>query len=87
VAFDRRGGRLGHGSGDYDRLLRHARPDAPLVALAFECQLFDEVPTDALDVFMDQVVTEAAAYHGLGRGRGGRLRPPRPPTETAGLDE
>ena len=44
VAFDRRGGRLGHGFGYYDKLLERARPDAPLVALAFECQLFPHVP-------------------------------------------
>src|SRR5262249_47891911 len=52
VAFDRTGARMGHGKGYYDKLLQHARPDAPLVALAFECQLFPEVPTAAHDVFM-----------------------------------
>src|SRR5579871_1228250 len=40
VAFDRFGGRMGHGFGYYDKLLEHARPDTPLVAMAFECQLF-----------------------------------------------
>src|SRR5581483_9788056 len=49
VAFDRRGARMGHGFGYYDKLLQHARRDAPLVALAFECQLFPEVPTQAHD--------------------------------------
>ena len=39
VAFDRRGGRTGHGKGYYDKLLEHRRPDTPLVALAFECQM------------------------------------------------
>lgn len=69
VAFDRRGGRMGHGKGYYDKLLEHARPDTPLVALAFECQLFDEIPTADHDVFMDAVVTESAVYPGRGRAK------------------
>ena len=67
VAFDRRGARMGHGFGYYDKLLEHARADAPLVALAFECQLFPEIPTQAHDVFMDKIVTERAIYPGKGR--------------------
>lgn len=67
VAFDRRGGRSGHGKGYYDKLLEHARPDTPLVALAFECQMFDEVPTAEHDIFMDKVITEKAIYVGRGR--------------------
>jgi len=62
VAFDRRGGRLGHGKGYYDKLLRNRRPDTPLVALAFECQLFPEIPTEEHDVFMDKVITENGVY-------------------------
>ena len=69
VAFDRRGGRMGHGFGYYDKLLQHARPESPLVALAFECQLFPEIPTQAHDIFMDKVITESAVYLGKGRGR------------------
>jgi 5-formyltetrahydrofolate cyclo-ligase len=67
VAFDRTGARMGHGKGYYDKLLQHARPDAPLVALAFECQLFPEIPTASHDIFMDLVITERAIYHGKGR--------------------
>ncbi|MDB5343317.1 MAG: 5-formyltetrahydrofolate cyclo-ligase family protein [Schlesneria sp.] len=67
VAFDREGGRTGHGKGYYDKLLEHARPDTPLVALAFECQLFDKIPMQDHDVFMDKVITEKAAYNGRGR--------------------
>lgn len=67
VAFDRRGGRTGHGKGYYDKLLEHARAETPLVALAFECQLFDEIPMMEHDVFMDKIVTEAAVYPGRGR--------------------
>lgn len=68
VAFDRRGARMGHGKGYYDKLLEHARPDTPLVALAFECQLFDEIPTAAHDVFMDKIITEQRIYDCQGRG-------------------
>jgi 5-formyltetrahydrofolate cyclo-ligase len=67
VAFDRRGGRTGHGKGYYDKLLQHARKDAPLVALSFECQLFDEIPTGEHDIFMDKVVTEDNVFEGRGR--------------------
>lgn len=67
VAFDRTGARMGHGKGYYDKLLQHARPDAPLVALAFECQLFQEIPTAPHDIFMDLIITERAIYHGKGR--------------------
>jgi len=67
VAFTRDGARMGHGKGYYDKLLEHARPDAPLVALAFECQLFPEIPTQPHDVFMDKIITEAAVYDGRGR--------------------
>jgi 5-formyltetrahydrofolate cyclo-ligase len=69
VAFDRRGGRMGHGKGYYDKLLQHARPDAPLVALAFECQLFPEIPVAPHDIFMDKIITEAAVYSGKGRAK------------------
>jgi 5-formyltetrahydrofolate cyclo-ligase len=67
VAFDRMGGRMGHGFGYYDKLLQHARADTPLVALAFECQLFAQIPMDEHDIFMDKVITEAATYQGKGR--------------------
>jgi 5-formyltetrahydrofolate cyclo-ligase len=67
VAFDRNGGRTGHGKGYYDKLLQHARLDAPLIALSFECQLFDKIPAESHDIFMDKVVTEAAVYQGKGR--------------------
>lgn len=67
VAFDRRGHRLGHGKGYYDRLLAQVRPDAPLVGLAFECQLFPEIPSGPHDVAMDRVITEKAVYRGQGR--------------------
>jgi 5-formyltetrahydrofolate cyclo-ligase len=67
VAFDRNGARMGHGFGYYDKLLEHSRLTTPLVALAFECQLFEEIPTADHDIFMDKIITEKAVYQGRGR--------------------
>jgi 5-formyltetrahydrofolate cyclo-ligase len=64
VVFDRRGGRMGHGWGFYDRLLERARPDTHLIALAFDCQIVDEVPMEAHDIPVHKVVTETAVYEG-----------------------
>jgi 5-formyltetrahydrofolate cyclo-ligase len=62
VAFDACGRRLGHGKGYYDRLLARIRPETFLVAPAFECQIFDEIPTTCQDLPVDRVVTETNMY-------------------------
>ncbi len=62
VAFDARGGRLGHGKGFYDRLLARTRPGTSAVAVAFECQLFPHVPMGPHDVPIDKLITEKAVY-------------------------
>jgi len=51
----------------YDRLLNQVRPDAPLIALAYECQMFPELAVGPQDISMDKVVTEKAVYEGRGR--------------------
>lgn len=53
LAFDRFGGRVGFGGGWYDRLLAACRPSAHFCGLAFEWQLFPEVPTESHDIRMD----------------------------------
>ncbi|MFT3879472.1 MAG: 5-formyltetrahydrofolate cyclo-ligase [Gemmatales bacterium] len=63
VAFDRRGARMGHGKGYYDKLLENTRQDTPLVALAFDCQLFPEIPVAPHDVFMHKIITEKDIHH------------------------
>ncbi len=63
LALDRQGGRIGYGKGYFDRLLRGARADALLAAVAFECQLFDAVPMQPYDVRVDAVITESNIYH------------------------
>ena len=42
-------------------------PETPLVALAFECQIFPEIPTQPHDIFMDKIITEKTIYQGRGR--------------------
>lgn len=63
VGFDRRGARLGHGAGFYDRALafRHVRNHwrgPRLVGLAYSFQVVPLIPVTANDVFMDCIVTE-----------------------------
>ena len=67
VGFDSSGGRAGHGKGYYDKLLEHARLDTPLVAVAFDCQIFPHIPVQSHDVYMDKVLTQTKAYEGIGR--------------------
>ncbi len=58
LAFDRGGGRLGHGRGFYDRLLsgENAR-NATRIGLAFAVQLVEKVPMGPADVRMHAVAT------------------------------
>ena len=67
VGFARDGARMGNGQGYYDRLLNRVRPDAPLIALAYECQMFPELAVGPQDIYMDMVITEKAVYQGRGR--------------------
>ena len=62
LAFSRQGDRLGHGGGYYDKFFRGLRPDVPLVAIAFECQIFARIPTEPHDVRVHKIVTETAVY-------------------------
>jgi 5-formyltetrahydrofolate cyclo-ligase len=56
VAFDCKGNRLGHGKGYYDRLLKDT--NAPIIALAFEFQIMEKIPTDEHDKPVDIIITE-----------------------------
>jgi 5-formyltetrahydrofolate cyclo-ligase len=58
VLFDRRGGRLGHGAGYYDRLLPRLPADAILIGVTTEDRLVNALPTDAHDVRMTHLATE-----------------------------
>jgi 5-formyltetrahydrofolate cyclo-ligase len=57
--------RLGRGGGYYDRALRHARPDAVLVALLFDDEFVDELPTEPHDRPVTAVVTPSGGWQAL----------------------
>jgi len=57
VAFDAQGRRLGYGGGFYDRLLPRLRPDAVLVAGAFDEQVVGAVPAASHDARVPLIVT------------------------------
>lgn len=65
VAFDRRGHRLGHGAGFYDRTLEQLRSQKPrtlALGVAFAAQEVDDVPVEVLDQPLDGVITEEAVH-------------------------
>lgn len=63
AAFDKKCHRIGYGGGFYDRylgrLLKNSK-DTPccMAALAFSCQIFEEIPWEAHDVCPKEIVTE-----------------------------
>jgi 5-formyltetrahydrofolate cyclo-ligase len=56
VAFDKAKNRMGHGKGYYDGLLPNLR--AYKIALCFNFQMVDEVPTETHDIKMDEIITD-----------------------------
>ena len=58
VAFDKEGNRLGYGGGYYDRFMKKLRPHVPRVAVAFDCQIVDSIPTGPYDQKITKLVTE-----------------------------
>jgi len=58
VAFDKDGDRIGYGMGFYDRFLRSMKKNIPVVALAYEFQIVDDIPVDDTDVTVHKIITE-----------------------------
>ncbi len=57
LAFDRRGHRLGHGHGYFDRLLARVPDATPTVGLAYAFQLLDRLPVSSHDHAVTTVLT------------------------------
>ena len=58
TGFDIKGNRLGYGGGYYDKLLRRAEKTIPTVALAFEEQIVENIPSESHDMKMDIIITD-----------------------------
>lgn len=58
IAFDERGGRIGYGTGFYDRFIPHLDITTRKVALSFECQIVPQVPMEPHDRYTDIIITE-----------------------------
>ena len=57
VGFDKKGHRIGHGMGYYDKLL-HVCKDITKIGLSFELQLLDSLPVEDHDIKMNIIITE-----------------------------
>ena len=57
VAFDEQKHRVGYGGGFYDRYLE-LHPNMVKIALAFEFQLYKEVPFEQFDILPEKIITE-----------------------------
>ena len=55
MAFTADGNRMGYGGGFYDKFLA-AEPDHPTVALCYDFQMVDYIPTDDYDIPVDRVL-------------------------------
>lgn len=61
VAYDRNLHRIGYGGGFYDRYLEKHK-NLQKIAVAFEYQVFQDVPNETFDICPDQLITETAIY-------------------------
>jgi len=62
LAFDDAGYRLGYGGGFYDRTLPTLLPGALAVGLGYEVQHVRDLPHDATDFRLKQIVTDAGVH-------------------------
>ena len=61
VAFDRQNHRVGYGGGFYDKYLEK-HPDLHTIAVAFELQMYRELPFEEHDIKPEKVITEKHIY-------------------------
>lgn len=65
VAFSSSGYRLGYGGGYYDKFLEKLGREVPVIALAFELQMLNDLPVEKHDRIVSKIVTEKQVYESL----------------------
>lgn len=55
LAFDKAGNRMGYGGGYYDKFLSE-EPNHPTVALCYQFQMVEQIPTDSYDIPVNLVL-------------------------------
>lgn len=64
LAFDKHFHRLGYGGGFYDRYLnKFKNAKITNIALAYEYQVYEEIPSEPHDQFVDIIITEQSVYN------------------------
>lgn len=63
LAVDQKGARLGKGKGYYDRALETFAPAPAVVAVVFDAELLEQIPTEPHDKTVDAVVTPSQIIH------------------------
>ncbi|MDH5203095.1 MAG: 5-formyltetrahydrofolate cyclo-ligase [Nitrospirota bacterium] len=58
AGFDYSGSRLGYGAGYYDALLSNMQKKIPFIALAYEEQLVQSIPSELYDVKVNMIITD-----------------------------
>lgn len=59
VAYDINCYRLGYGGGFYDRFLCKLKPNTITIGVAFDFQIFDDIPKEPHDAQLNYVITES----------------------------
>lgn len=59
VAFDKEGYRIGYGGGYYDTFFNKLEKSIASMAIAFDLQIVESVPTEEYDLPVDYIITES----------------------------
>lgn len=62
LCFDLNFNRIGYGGGFYDKILSKLRKDVKIIALAFDLQIINNIPSCAHDKKVNIILTESGIY-------------------------